>query len=472
MAITILGLGPGSWGQVTLQAQDALQGARTVYLRTSRHPTVAHLPRHLEIVSFDDIYHRAATFEDVYTTIVDRVVLLGRRPEGVLYAVPGHPLVAEATVRGIIERCRAEAVPYQIIPGLSFLEPALTALGVDPFVEGLQVVDALAPRLEPDRPALVGQVYDRRTASDLKLTLLDLYPPDHEVQLVVSAGLPDERVQTVELARLDHIEVWDHLTCLFVPALAAERNAATYFGLRHIVARLRAPDGCPWDREQTHITLKPHILEETYEVLDALDSGDPDKLAEELGDLLMNILMQVQIATEADEFTEHDMFRAISEKLIRRHPHVFGAVIATTAEEVLNNWEVIKSTERAEEESALQGIPRAMPALAVARTMLAKASRLKVALAEVQGDNPAEPLAGALAAVADDQREAMMGELLLALVDVGRRWDLDPEEALRMANRQFTERFKRVETAARTQGIGVQELDAEKRLLAWRSGEQ
>jgi uncharacterized protein YabN with tetrapyrrole methylase and pyrophosphatase domain len=137
----------------------------------------------------------------------------------------------------------------------------------------------------------------------------------------------------------------------------------------------------------------------------------------------------------------------------------------------LSNWEVIKSTERSEEDSALQGIPKAMPALAVARTMLAKAARLKVALADVEGDNPVETLAGALGVVADGQRESLLGELLLALVDVGRRWDLDPEEALRRANSRFTERFKRVERAARGQGVGVQELDAERRRAAWRSEE-
>lgn len=467
MAVTILGLGPGAWDQVTVQAQHALQQARAIHLRTARHPTVAQLPRHLEIASFDELYMRAATFEEVYRSIVDRVVLLGRRPEGVLYAVPGHPLVGEATVRGIIERCQAESVPYQIIPGLSFLEPALTALCLDPLAAGLQIVDALAPRLEPDRPALIGQVYDRRTASELKLALLELYPPDHPVSVVTGAGMPDERVRTVELAKLDHDDGMDHLTCLYLPALPVGENMATYQGLRDIVARLRAPDGCPWDRQQTHASLKPHILEETYEVLDALESGDPDKLAEEMGDLLMNLLMQVQIATEAGEFTEHDMFRSICEKLVRRHPHVFGTVKAETAEEVLNNWEVIKNSERAAEESALQGIPKAMPALAVARTMLAKASRLKVDLGEMDGANPVETLAAALAAAPDSGREAALGQLLLGLVEVGRRWDLDPEEALRAANGRFIERFQRVEAAARKQGIGVQELDAATRRAAW-----
>lgn len=469
MAVTILGLGPGAWGQVTVQALETLHQARAVYLRTARHPTVSHLPRHLEISSCDDLYQRASTFDEVYESIVDRVLMLGRRPEGVLYAVPGHPLVGEATVRGIIARCQTESVPYQIIPGLSFLEPALTALGVDPLADGLQVVDALAPRLEPDRPALIGQLYDRRTTSDLKLYLLERYPPDHPVTLVSGAGLPEERVHTVELAHLDRGDEADHLTCLYLPPLPVAENTATYQGLRAIVARLRAPDGCPWDRQQTHESLKPHILEETYEVLDALESGDPDKLAEEMGDLLMNLLMQVQIATEAGEFTEHDMFRSICEKLVRRHPHVFGTVRADTAEEVLNNWEVIKGTERAVEESALQGIPKAMPALAVARTMLAKASRLKVALDEMDGANPAEALAQQLSAAPENKRAVELGAVLLGLVEVGRRWDLDPEEALRAANGRFMERFRRVEAAARGQGVGVQELDAAARRAAWQT---
>ncbi|MCX6021888.1 MAG: SAM-dependent methyltransferase, partial [Chloroflexi bacterium] len=331
MAVTILGLGPGAWGQMTLEAQAALQAADEVWLRTARHPTVAHLPRHLTVHSFDDLYKSGGSFEEVYAAIVDKVLLLGRRPEGVIYAVPGHPLVAEATVRAIMSASRAASLPYQIIAGLSFLEPALGALELDPLAEGLQLADALDPRLEPDRPALIAQIYDRRTASDLKLTLLDTYPPNHEVRVVSAAGLPEQKVWTVELSRLDHRDDFDHLTCLYVPALAMTRNTATYAGFRKIVERLRAPDGCPWDRQQTHATLRPHLLEETYEVLDALDADDPDKLAEELGDLLLNILMQVQIAAEAGEFDEYDMYRSVSEKLIRRHPHVFGTVTASTA---------------------------------------------------------------------------------------------------------------------------------------------
>ncbi|MBI4497964.1 MAG: nucleoside triphosphate pyrophosphohydrolase [Chloroflexi bacterium] len=471
MGITIAGLGPGAWGQVTLDVHAALEQAQELYLRTGRHPAVAHLPGHLTVHSFDDLSARAGSLEGARRAIVEQVWTLGQQPQGVLYGVPGHPLVGEATVRELLARGRDSGLPCRVLSGLSFVEPALVALEVDALEAGLQVVDALHPRVEPDRPALLARVEHRRLAAAVKRALLEVYPPAHRVTVVQGAGTPQERTHAIAVAALDDWPDWDGLTCLYVPALGLDDNVATLEGVRRIVERLRAPGGCPWDREQTHESLKPYLLEEAYEALHALDEGDMAKLAEELGDLLMNVLIQAQIAAESGEFTVHDMCRAVGEKLIRRHPHVFGTAHARTAQEVLANWELLKAQERRAEESALAGIPHAMPALAYSRTMLAKAGRLGVHLEAVAGANPAHPLRAALEQCPPPERLRRLGETLLGLVDLSERLALDPEEALRLANGRFRRRFMALEAAARQEGREIADLPPPTIRDLWQSQE-
>jgi tetrapyrrole methylase family protein/MazG family protein len=273
--ITILGLGPGAADKLTLEASAVLQAASEVYLRTSQHPTVAALPAHLEVHSFDFVYESGDSFASVYQTIADQVLALGQRPRGVIYAVPGHPLVAEATVLAILSEARSAGLPVRVVAGLSFLEPVFTVLGMDPLAVGLQVMDATslepsqpflpAPPIQVWRPLLLAQIYGPRVATLAKLALLESYPPDHPMTLVWAAGVPDrERVRVLPLYTLDRQHDLDALTCAYIPPLEQQRDLATLDGFQRIVARLRGPDGCPWDREQTHGTLKRNLLEESY----------------------------------------------------------------------------------------------------------------------------------------------------------------------------------------------------------------
>ncbi len=368
MSITIVGLGPGDPQWITRAAWECLTSAEEVYARTGEHPALSALPRSVRIHTFDAVYARAETFEDVYTTIARQVVELGRRAQGVIYAVPGHPRVGEATTPRIEALAREAGIPVRVLEGVSFVDAVCNAVGLDP-LDGLTVYDAMLlarehfPTVNTDRPLLLGQLYSRDLASDVKLTLLTAYPPDHPVTLVRGAGTANVAVQTLPLHELDRQATFDHMTSLVVPPWP---HPSSYESLQEVVHHLRSPEGCPWDRKQTHQTLRRYLMEEAYEVLEALDRDDPDALREELGDLLLQIALHVAIAGEGGEFLLGDVIGHHVEKLIRRHPHVFGDVEVSGAEEVLRNWEAIKRAEKeanGEEVDRFADVPRALPAL-------------------------------------------------------------------------------------------------------------
>ncbi len=460
--ITIVGLGPGAIGDLTVEARDLLDRAPEVWLRTARHPTVEALALGARQRSFDDLYETRPTFDAVYEAIAGRVVELAARPEGVVYAVPGHPLVGEATVRRILALARAAGIQPRIVAGLSFVEPVLAVLGVDALDPGLQIADALAPAVTPDRPALFAQVHSRSVASTVKLALLELYPPDHEVVLVRAAGVGGaQQATTLVLAELDREDRFDHLASLYVPALLPERNTRTFDGFRAIIARLRAPDGCPWDRKQTHRSLARHLLEETYETIEALDAEDPVALEEELGDLLLQVFLQAQIAEDEGEFTATDVVGGIAAKIIRRHPHVFGETTVGSADEVVVNWQLLKERERAATGGGglLDGVPAVLPALALSQSLQSRA-------ASVGFDWP--DLAGVRAKVIEeldeleraegDERRDEFGDLLFSLVNHARHLGIEAEEALRLTARRFRARFEVMERLAGERGLALRAM--------------
>lgn len=458
MTITIVGLGPGRIGDLTLEARDVLAGADTVWLRTRIHPVVAALPAGPELRDFDHYYEEAEDFAAVYERICSDLERLAAEAD-VVYAVPGHPLVGEATVRRLLQRSRDGGPAVRIVAGLSFIEPVCAAIGVDPLEAGLQIVDALAPAVEPGRPALCAQVYSRRVASALKLSLLELYPPDHEVTLAGGEG--GEAVWQGPLSELDRADRFNHLSSLYLTALPAERDLCTFGGFRGIIHRLYAPGGCPWDREQTHTSLRPYLLEEAYEALEKLDEHDVAGLSEELGDLLLQVGLHCEIAAKAGEFDYTDVFRSITSKLIRRHPHVFGDTSVSGAEQVKVNWQRIKQDERSGESerqrSILAGVPGSMPALAYSQAVQERAAQVGFDWPALDGvlDKLHEELAELRAATAPAAREEEFGDILFVLTNVARWLKIDAEEALRQANRKFLRRFGAVEELARQRGIDL-----------------
>jgi len=473
--ITILGLGPGDPGLLTLQAWEWIQTIPEIYLRTRQHPTIQGFPPGLIIHSFDDLYERSESFDEVYEQIIEEVLKLGERPQGVTYAVPGHPFVAEATSPVIARKAREEGVPVRVIEGLSFLEPTWTALGIDPLplealVDALELTALHHPPFPPDFPALVAQVYSRQVAAEVKTTLNSVYPDDHPVQLVHGAGTAQQKVESLKLYEIDRSPHIGLLTSLFVSPLEANTSFERF---QHIIAALRAPDGCPWDREQTHASLRPHLLEETYEVLTALDAENPAAMREEFGDLLLQVVLHAQIAGEYGEFTMADVIQGISRKIIRRHPHVFGEVKVDGVSGVLTNWERIKATERQNNgqeavKGLLDGVPLALPALAQAQQVQERAARVGFDWREIQGviEKVNEELQEVLRAP-DTEREAELGDLLFAAVNLVRWYQVDAESALRSTIQRFRQRFAYVEQRAQQDGRDLHEMTLEEMDVYW-----
>jgi len=484
--ITILGLGPGDAQLLTREAWEVLSQAHTVYLRTRQHPAVAGLPAQLKQLDFDALYDTGTSFDQVYARIV-KALLRAAKTRDVVYAVPGHPLVAEATVPLLLAQAATFGIETRIVSGLSFIEPVLTQLAVaapevpsDP-IYGLQLCDALElavahhPSLNPDRPALIAQVYSRAVASNVKLTLLNQYPPEHEV-IVAKGNLttsrrPSSAVHRLPLYTLDHEDYFDHLTSLYVPALP---QASALESLQELMAHLRAPEGCPWDQVQTHESLRNTLLEEAYEVLTAIDEGDMQSLKEELGDLLFNIVFQVQMATEAEVFRMADVIGEVHAKLIRRHPHVFGNEQTRDVKKIAANWDAIKKQEHKAKgqvrKSVLDGIPPAMPALAQAQKMAHKAEK-----AGFRYDDNVQRMAKVREELdeivnATDQAnlEEEFGDLFFSLADLADGYGLDAESAARGANLKFAKRFRALEALLQKRRQQMSKLSPEQLQRAWR----
>lgn len=474
--ITLIGLGPADAGSVSVAARDALRAAPRLFVRTTQHPAVQDLTAEgVAFESFDPLYEAHDTFDAVYEAIADRV-LAAARERDVAYAVPGHPLVAEESVRRLIARARAEQIPVRVVGSSSFLEPALAALGLS-LDEGLVLRDALSIErhpLPPNLGLLLYQVYDRDAASSVKLALMREYPDDWEVAVVRQAGVAGrEAVEKTPLYRLDRVEV-DHLTVVYVPPLPKERRRKTFADLVEVMSRLRGEGGCPWDREQNHQTLKKYLIEECYEAIEAIDQDDLDALCEELGDVLLQVVFHAQLEAEAGTFTIDDVIQRIVEKLIRRHPHVFGDLQVADSTEVLRNWEQIKKAERADgqRESVLDGVPSSLPALMQAMEISKRAmkvgfewERLEDVLAKME-----EEVRELHQAIADDRMEEVfdeIGDLLFTIVNVARWQKVDPEEALRQMLRRFTTRFRYIEQQAAEQGRSLSEMTLEEMDALW-----
>ncbi len=457
MTIHVVGLGPGSASLLTGETAGLLRSGLPVLLRTRHHPTVSEIDPAGQWESFDARYSAGASFDEVYAAIVGD--LLERAVSGdLVYAVPGHPRVAETTVTLLLERARDAGVEVVVHPAVSYADVAAVALRVD--FGTVQLCDALDLRVDAQRPALISQVLDRDAATALKLALLETYPAEHQVALLHALGSADEAVRWLPLGELDR-GATGYLDSLYVPALDPFDDVRRLDGVDAVVRRLHAPEGgCPWDLEQTHESLRPHLLEEAYEALEAIDSDDPAKLSEELGDVLLQVLMHACVAERTGEFSLGDVTEHIARKLIRRHPHVFGDTAAATAEQVYQNWEALKQQEKPRD-SILEGVPLTLPALAASQSIQGRARRIGFDWPDVDG--PLQKLVEELAEFAHAEkpaeREDEFGDILFVVVNIADHLGIDAEQALRLANAKFRRRFGRLEQIAREEEVDLRELD-------------
>lgn len=473
--ITIVGLGPGSSRHWTQAAYQLLHQSETVYLLTEQHPSVADISAQTH--SFDALFEHSDNFEQVHHQIAAKIVGLGRQPGGVVYAVPGHPNIAQPTTPHIRALAGPLNLPVTVVPGLSFVDATLSALNLE-MPPNLQIANAARlagqhhPPLEPDRPALVAHLHGKNMAAQVEQVLLNAYPDDLTVTLVRAADTHSQPLPTCPLAALGRQPNLDNLTTLYLPAASHYSSFSTF---QETIAHLRAPNGCPWDREQTHQTLRPFLLEETYEVLEALDAGNPADLAEELGDLLLQVVLHTQIAIDTGEFKMGEVIEHINRKLLRRHPHVFGSVVVNGVSDVTANWEAIKREEKAAKgqanspASALDGVPAALPALAQAMAISKRAVRVGFEWPNIEGvlEKIIEEAQEIVEATNAGELEAEIGDLLFSVVNLARWKGIDPESALRLTNARFSRRFKKIEALAAAQGKNLVDMPIEEMDALW-----
>ncbi len=387
--ISVVGLGPGDSSLLTNQTRELLASSR-VFLRTRSHPALASLPESRTWTSFDELICTARADEDACARIVEWL-LLEAVTESLVYAVPGHPLFGDATVQRLLEVAPTRNVQVCIVPAVSVLDQVAVALHIDPLKSNLQLVDALelvsandadpfaggSLPVSPLRPALIGHIHSSQIIPNVARSLRRLYRDNQRLILLRLSGKLDLEPETMTLHALAETSV-SVPVLLFLPAVDPLEHDRVAEGLQRIIALLRAPGGCPWDREQTHQSLTRHMLEEAYEAVHAIEAGTPGDLAEELGDVLLQVYLHAQIAEETGEFTLEDVFEALTAKLVRRHPHVFGERTIESAGEVVKAWDQIKQDERAKQSEEANGslfdsVPPALPALARAQTFLRRA---------------------------------------------------------------------------------------------------
>ncbi len=497
--ITVVGLGPGAVGNLSLETMGLLQNCGQVILRTAVHPTVAELEKQqVKFTSCDDLYEKAASFEEVYNSVVARVLEAAQKGD-VVYAVPGSPLVAEKTVVLLRTAAKEQGVKLVIKPSMSFLDLAYVELGIDP-IAGLQIIDAqdfAEIAGAGQHPLMITQVYSKMVASDLKIALMDVLPDEYEIYFLRNLGLPDEECRSIKLYELDRQAHIDHLTSAYIPPLAEGAEDVTLqkvaadedipgvitFGededdfadaaededgyvedflpeagfddfdiqpLADVMRTLREPGGCPWDREQTHKSIRSNMIEEVYEYLEAVDADDVAGMREELGDVLMQVVFHARMAQEAGLFDLQDVIDEVVDKLIRRHPHVFGDTNVDGSDDVLRNWEAIKKEEKKERKHVLDGVAQGLPALLRAYKLQGKAAKVgfdwdntEAVWAKVEEE--LGELRVALDGGDKEAAESELGDVLFAVVNYARHNKIEPEVALDGTNNRFSKRFSFVE---------------------------
>ncbi len=467
--IHVIGLGPAGLEQLTLGNYRRICSAKKIFARTAQHPCVQELMAEgVSVESFDEIYAAETSFEAVYEKITEQLRNELKKRAEVIYTVPGHPMVAERTVQLIAERLAPE---YNVVihPAMSFVDEIFRVLKFDP-IDGVSIrnYDALKDVELTGREWLViPQVYNKLIASEVKLDLMNAYPDDAWVYVVQALGTKLEHVDKLPLYEMDHRD-FDHLTTIVLPP---NSEGISFYKLVKVMRTLRAEGGCAWDREQTHDTLKQYLIEESYEVLEAIEKKDMYNLCEELGDLLLQVVFHAQIATEASIFEVQDVLRGVIQKMIRRHPHVFGEEQAETADDVILTWDRIKLKEKeSDKRRDFFNDPKGLPALMWAASTQRRVAKTGFDWSDIEGPwgKVKEELQELESALTDGIgiREEL-GDLLFSIVNLSRFLKLDTEEVLRDTIHKFQKRFLKMVELSEKNDVDFGQLSLDEMDIFW-----
>ncbi|WP_368489142.1 nucleoside triphosphate pyrophosphohydrolase [Clostridium sp. BJN0013] len=474
--IKIVGLGPGSPDSLTIGTIDILKNADRIYLRTEKHPTVSYL-RQLDInfETYDYVYEREEKFEDVYSSIVKDLIFKEKQFKEIVYGVPGHPLVAEKSVRLLLKLCKKQAIDVKIVPSVSFIDIIMERLKID-VVEGIKIIDAFDIKshlMDKRAGIIITQVYDRLIASEVKLALMEYYKDDTDIFFIKAAGVEKmESIRKIKLYELDRQSDIDYLTSIYIP-----KDVEITYDLKDlldIMEKLRSETGCPWDREQNHDSLKKYLIEESYEVIESIEEKDDTKLVEELGDVLLQVIFHCQIGKEEGFFNINDVIKAICDKMIKRHPHVFGNMEIGDSKEVLISWDKIKKKEQGLKTytDELRHVAKTLPALMRAVKVQEKAAKVGFDWEKVEYalDKILEEYYEVKEVYKSEQKVKILeeiGDLIFACVNVARFLDIDPEFALNYSIEKFIRRFAYIEKSSKKHGLDMANMTLDEMDELW-----
>lgn len=477
--ITIVGLGYGNYSSLTLSAAESIKKSNRLYFRTKNHEVADYLKgMGKEITSYDYVYEESQTFDQVYEIITNDLIENANRHNEILYCAPGNPVLSDKVVQLLLEKEKKGLIKLDIIGSISIVDEVLKTVKKSDD-KSLKIVNALDignQYLDINSENIIINVYDQIIASEIKLYISEIYGDEFEIYVLNKNKEDlDFTSKKVLVYEIDRLTSWDHKSCLFIPAVDyLNKQVYNLHDLITIMKRLRGKNGCPWDMKQTHSSLREYVLEEAYEVVEAINNDDSDNLAEELGDLLLQVIFHSQIAKEEGTFNLWDVIAKLSSKLINRHPHVFGEVKVDTANQVRHIWENIKDKEKNIESYAegLENIPKGLSAL-----MRSHKIQKKVAKIGFDWDNINQVLEKVKeefreleeAIENNDQSniEEELGDLLFAVVNLSRFCKVNPETSLINTIEKFIFRFKFMEEESKKQDRDLKEMTLKEMNELW-----
>lgn len=480
--IKIVGLGPGAKEALTIGTVGELESNKNVFLRTEKHPTVDYLKeKKIKFNTYDSVYESIGNFDEVYLNIANDLIQKHKELGELIYAVPGHPLVAEKSVFNLIELCKENNIEYKILPAVSFIDAIIESLRIDP-IEGLKVIDSFDISnqvLDKRIGTIVTQVYNQLIASEVKLKLSEQYNDETEIYYVRAAGIKDqESIRKIPLFELDMQEDIDYLTSIYIPKDL--KNKKDFNNLLEIIEILRGEEGCPWDREQTHKSLEKALIEESYEVIDAIEQEDDNSLIEELGDVLLQVVFHASIGKEDGYFDINDIIEAICDKMISRHPHVFkNSSELNSSEEVLIKWDELKKKEKGYSSvtEEMKGITKGLPALLRAHKIQEKAKKVgfdfnDVSFAINKVKEELKEIIDVYNTENVEKIEEEVGDLLFSCVNVARFLKVDEEIALNSTIDKFIKRFDYIEKVAKEKNIELTNMKLDEMDELWENSKK
>ena len=452
--IQIIGLGAGSIDDLTIKAYNALNENIPTFVRTERHPIVNELRKKIKIESFDNFFEKFKTFDEVYEKITDNIIEQSRRHKKINYCTAGSPYYGDIVTKKLLNEYK-DKINIIIIDGMSFLDKCIKLSGRSDY-KSIKIIDCLEAdeySFDVNSMNIITQINDEEMASSIKLKLMETYPDTTDV---LNIDVLDEKVINIPLYMLDQEKKYGFSTYFCImPIDISKKTVYNIDNLLRIVKILRGPDGCPWDMKQTHQSIRQHVIEEAYEVVDAIDNDDMDNLIEELGDLLFQVVFHAELGSEDGYFNFNDILNNLCSKMYFRHPHVFGDVKADNADEALESWEASKAEQKklSSYTDNLKDVPKSL-------STLSRSFKIQKRAADVGFDWPdaegaIEKIKEELLEFIDEYKnhdehkmESEFGDLLIALVNLARFVNINPDVALNRTINKFINRFEYIENHA------------------------